>query len=86
METLQSVPRDKDTLDHFQILLSLEGKEEVEREVICFRWVPVPGCKRRFCQITTSNEEMPLTRTDDIVVDPITWTDQIYMDLLFIEQ
>ena len=40
METLQSVPRDKVTLDHFQILLSLEGKEEVEREVICFRWVP----------------------------------------------
>ena len=29
MEALQSVPRDKDTLDHFQLLLSLEGKEEV---------------------------------------------------------
>ena len=26
MEALQSVPRDKDTLDHFQLLLSLEGE------------------------------------------------------------
>ena len=81
MEALQSVPRDKDTLDHFQLLLSLEGKEEISREVICSRWVPVPGCKRSFCQITTSNEGMPLTRTDDVVVDPITSTDQICMDL-----
>ena len=34
MEALQSVPRDKDTLDHFQLLLSLKGEEEIVREMI----------------------------------------------------
>ena len=41
MEALRYVPRDKDTLDHFQLLLSLEGKRgDFERDDL----LPVGSC------------------------------------------
>ena len=58
----------------FNYFSHLRGRGDCKRDVL-LGGVPVPACKdfkRRFCQLTTSNEGMPLTRTDDVVVDPIT--------------